>query len=102
MALIETLPKALEATLRGPKENGAELVVAGASDLNDEGVLGDEWLVIKDEHVRVYALNGQQAQARLGLELSKLNQHGRERWNDGVAVSTNTCSNSADTRTIRS
>ena len=48
--LIEPLPAALDAAL---KADGADLVVAVATDLTPDGKFGEEWLVITDPSVDV-------------------------------------------------
>ncbi len=69
MALIETLPPALDAVLKNQATSGS-LQIAVATDLTLRGAFGEEWLIVTDSTLRVYASAG--AAPRLELALAEI------------------------------
>ncbi len=68
MAYIETLPPALEASVR--LRSPGPIRVAAATDLTLQGMFGTEWLIITDDALRVYPAAG--TEPRLELALASL------------------------------
>lgn len=86
MALVEDLPPSVEATLRAetqrPESNGhgggedgagaAEPVVAVKADIDASGNLGERWVVVDGDQVRVLTPNGTRAHVDLAVPLSEI------------------------------
>jgi hypothetical protein len=70
MSLTETLPPALETAIRS-KSDGSPIQVAVATDLTLQGIFGEEWLIITDDMLRVYAADSMTPRLELSLATMK-------------------------------
>ncbi len=69
MALVETLPEALDAEL---KKQAGPVHVAVSADLGLDGKYAEEWLVVTDDRLRVFAASGKPPAPRLDLDLAAI------------------------------
>jgi ATP-binding cassette subfamily B protein len=68
MSLLETIPASLDQALK--RQKVGEPAIAVATDLMLDGRFGEEWLIVTDEHLRVYSPDG--AAMRLDLPMAKV------------------------------
>ena len=74
MALVEELPPSVEATLRSERNGSGDdpLAVAVKADIGGDGNLGERWVVVDAEKVRVLTPNGTKAHVDLSVPLSDI------------------------------
>lgn len=89
MPLVEELNPSVDATLRAERNGHGDeaLAVAVKADIDAEGKLGERWVVVDTETVRVLTPNGAEAQIDLSIPLSEIDFARTENLVGGGALS---------------
>ncbi len=74
MALVEELPPSVETTLRTERNGsgGDPLAVAVKADIGSDGNLGERWVVVDADTVRVLTPNGTRARVDVSVPLTEI------------------------------
>jgi ATP-binding cassette subfamily B protein len=75
MPLVEDLPEQVENALKDAGDGETERRIAFATDIREEGVFGEEWLVVTGKNLYVFSPNGgAKAEVRHALSLESIQE----------------------------